>query len=375
MKTMDCLRESQNITKKMTTQFTCSLKGFIITMGLFLCSFPTLFAQDIHFSQFYNSPVLLNPGLTGIFNGNVRFMANYRSQWAAVPVDYQTFSAVADIKFNRRYTINRTFFSAGLSFNYDRAGYSKLQLGDLGLNGSITRMFSDHFFGTLGGQISINQRGFKTDALTFDEQFVFERGQYLPTASNGETFGNTSRSFVDFSMGFNFRLQALDQSGLVDLLDQRSKLDFGVGFHHLTEPNQAFFEGEKEQLDMRLSPYAMGILQLTDELDLAANIFGQFQGPYREYLGMIGAKVHIDRQLGNQWALQLGIGYRLNNDFGDAFMPSLEVFFNNWQAGFSYDVNVSDINIATSRRGGPELSVRYLFKTPKRPGRRNCPLI
>ncbi len=372
---MNCSRESQNITEKMTTHLVCRLKGLIVAMSLFLCSSPTLFAQDVHYSQFYNAPILLNPGLTGIFNGNVRFMANYRSQWAAVPVDYQTFTAVADIKFNRRYTINRTFFAAGLSFNYDRAGYSKLQLGDLGLNGSVTRMFSDHFFGTLGGQVSVNQRGFKTNALTFDEQFVFERGQYLPTASNGENFGRTSRTFVDFSVGFNFRLQALDQSGLVDMLDQRSKLDFGIGFHHLTEPNQAFFEDETERLDMRLSPYALGVLQLGDHFDLVANVFGQFQGPYREYLGLIGAKVHIDRQLGNQWALQVGVGYRGNNDFGDAFMPTIEVFYNNWQAGFNYDVNVSDLNVATQQRGGPEFSVRYLFKTPKRPGRRNCPLI
>lgn len=372
---MNCSRESQNITKEMTTHYTLRLKRFIIVGSLFLWTFPALFAQDIHYSQFYNSPMLLNPGLTGIFNGNVRFMANYRSQWTAVPVDYQTFTAVADIKFNRRYTINRTFFSAGLAFNYDRAGYSKLQLANLGLNGSLTRMFSDHFFGTLGGQVSFNQRGFKTDALTFDEQFVFDRGQYIPNAPNGETFGKTNRSFADFSLGFNFRLQALDQSGLTDFLDQRSKLDFGVGFHHLNQPNQAFFEGETEPLDLRFSPYAMGLLQLTDDLDLAANIFGQFQGPYREYLGMIGARLYLDRQLGNQWAFQLGIGYRLNNNFGDAYMPSLELFFNNWQAGFSYDINISDLNIATSRRGGPEFSVRYLFKTPKRPGRRNCPLI
>ena len=44
-----------------------------------------LSAQDIHFSQFGNSPINLNPGLTGAFGGDMRFVANYRNQWRVDP--------------------------------------------------------------------------------------------------------------------------------------------------------------------------------------------------------------------------------------------------------------------------------------------------
>ena len=36
--------------------------------------------QDINYSQFYELPLLRNPALAGIFNGNVRFTAGYRNQ-------------------------------------------------------------------------------------------------------------------------------------------------------------------------------------------------------------------------------------------------------------------------------------------------------
>ena len=54
------------------------------------------FAQDIHFSQFNNSPLNLNPAQTGLFNGDWRFVGNLRNQWSSVPVPYRTFSLSTD---------------------------------------------------------------------------------------------------------------------------------------------------------------------------------------------------------------------------------------------------------------------------------------
>ncbi|MEY4904396.1 MAG: hypothetical protein RLZZ292_2211, partial [Bacteroidota bacterium] len=55
-------------------------------------------AQDIHFSQFYQSPLNLNPALTGVMNCNQRLTANFRNQWAAILRGnaYNTYSASYD---------------------------------------------------------------------------------------------------------------------------------------------------------------------------------------------------------------------------------------------------------------------------------------
>lgn len=329
-------------------------------------------AQDIHYSQFYNSPLNISPGLTGIFQGNTRLMANYRTQWRAVPVDYLTFTGSVDTKFVPRGDQNG-FFSAGLLFNYDEAGLSKLQQLQLGLNGSYTQKLSDYSYLTLGLRLDGNQRSFDVDALSFDEQFDKGRGQFDPEFSNQESFLNDNNTFFGVGAGVNFRIQGLSSSELVDDYTKRSKLDLGVGLFHINRPNQSFYDGYKARLFMRISPYAAGALMLSRRFDVVGNFTAQFQGPYTEMLGMAGVKYHLDPQLGNQMALQLGVGYRFDK-ISDAYYPTFEFFYNSWQVGLSYDVNVSGFKIATLRRGGPELSLRYIFSKPT-PLFKTCPLI
>ncbi len=47
-------------------------------------------SQDIHFSQFFEAPLLRNPALAGLFTGDLRIQAVYRTQWQSVSVPYQT---------------------------------------------------------------------------------------------------------------------------------------------------------------------------------------------------------------------------------------------------------------------------------------------
>src|SRR5918993_1104384 len=69
--------------------FTCML--FMLVIG-------QSFAQDIHFSQFYEAPLLRNPSLAGIFTGDIRVQAVYRDQWNSVTTGYRTGSLNAEYK-------------------------------------------------------------------------------------------------------------------------------------------------------------------------------------------------------------------------------------------------------------------------------------
>ena len=51
----------------------------IILFAIFITGTSTLFAQDIHFSQFNQAPARLNPALTGAFKGSYRIAGIYRS--------------------------------------------------------------------------------------------------------------------------------------------------------------------------------------------------------------------------------------------------------------------------------------------------------
>jgi hypothetical protein len=219
------------------------------------------------------------------------------------------------------------------------------------------------------------QRKFEQEMLRFADQFDPSSGAFNQAINTGETFATQNHSFADFSLGVNFRWQALDRFNRFDYKDKRSKVDVGFGLMHLTTPDQSFIEDLKVPLYRRLSAYVDGVLQINNSLDLVAAFSVQSQGPYEEYVFMEGLRVHLNRQPGKQLSLQGGIGYRFN-DFGDAYFPSVQLEYNALRVGLSYDVNTSDFNIATLRNGGFELSVQYLFKKV-RPvlSRRFCPII
>ncbi len=335
----------------------------------------SLGAQDIHFTQFHNNPLQVNPGLTGVFGGDVRFIGSYRSQWSSVPVDYETFVASVDQKFPGR-APGRGFFSGGLTFNYDQAGYSRLTYLSLGLNGSYTRRLGRHFYTTLGVQGATAQRTFDTDELTFDNQFDDERGQANLNAGHGEAFlENNTNSFLDFSAGINFRWQAMSNAALVDRKEKRSLVDLGLGIYHLNRPDQSFADNVESPLNIRLSPYLSGVAQLKQNVDVVGSVTAQFQRPYNQYLVNLGARLHLNRKLGKQLALQLSALFRFE-EIADAVAPAVELHYNDWRFGFNYDVNISAFQVATNRRSGPEFSVRYIIrKVNPLPDVKRCTLI
>ncbi|MEM6395315.1 MAG: PorP/SprF family type IX secretion system membrane protein [Bacteroidota bacterium] len=338
---------------------------------LFAISLTDSHAQDFHYSQFGNAPLHLNPGLTGVFNGNVRLQGNFRNQWSSVPVDYLTFRAAVDKKFQACRADKSNFWAAGLALNYDRAGDGNLSWFDLNLNGSYTQYLSNGFFVTLGGQIAGVQRRFDEDELRFGDQFNGNN----PLNPTSEQFGRTSNFFLDFSLGLNFRWQAYDRASRYDYKDKRSKVDVGVALFHIAEPEQTFIEDDDVPLYRRLSVYGLGVVQLSNPLDIVLGVTGQFQGPYREYVGMGGVRLHLNRKPGKQISLQGNLGIRFN-DFTDAWFPQVQLQYNDLQVGLSYDINVSDFDVATNGRGGPEVSLRYIFKRVcPVPSRRFCPII
>jgi hypothetical protein len=95
----------------------------------FICLFFQVFimkGQDIHFSQFYEFPLLRNPALAGIFNGNYRLTAAYRNQWQSVTVPYRTMAASAECKMLRGLATG-DFITTGIQVTNDVAGDAKLQ--------------------------------------------------------------------------------------------------------------------------------------------------------------------------------------------------------------------------------------------------------
>lgn len=364
-----------NITVTQLTKLPMStLRLLLVAMIMSLLSGMS-FAQDFHYSQFYNAPLHLNPALTGIFRGDIRAMGNYKSQWVDVPVDYKTVTLAVDKKF-LKVSNNDGFFSGGVAFNYDRAGDSKLTWANLDLNLSYTRVFSPKAILSIGGKAAIIQRGFDDAGLRYDNQFDPVRGVYDPNRSSEESYDRDGHIFPDFGVGINLRLQSKQTDELVFRNNRRTKLDVGIALHHLFAPDQAFYDNESVPLERRLSPYITGTLQVLPIVDVVGGITYQNQGSfYDELVMMLGGRVWVKNTLNKQISLMAGMGLR-RDKIQDAYWPTFEISYNNLMVGLNYDFNTSQFDIATENRGGMELSVRYIIrKVRPLPEFKVCPLL
>ncbi len=307
-------------------------------------------AQDLHYSQFYNSPQNINPALTGVFNGDHRFFVSMRDQWRFVPVPWFTLSGAYDRKY---YVLkgDNHFIGAGASINHDRQGDSKLNLTSINISGAYHRMLSSRHIASVGLTLGIASRGFNSQTLTWDKQW--DGDIFNGNLPSGESFGNLERvSFLETGLGLNYRYQK----------DDRTFMDVGASGLHLLKPSTAFASSGNSDLPRRFTFSAVGQAQLMNILDLQLHVLHQLQGEYKETIFGGLAKIYVNQQRGKEFQLHIGMGYRT----AKSFIPTIAGQFNNIYVGLSYDVDKNPYNnIVSSSRGGPEIHVRYIIANVK----------
>lgn len=344
---------------------TSTLKLNVFFLFFMLSISGSVMAQDIHFSQFENAFFLRSPALTGVFSGDMRFHSNYRAQWYDVPVSYRTLNA----GFEKRFTDDpedEGFFSGGLLFDYDRAGDSNMNTTTIGLLGSYTHRLTKTQSLTAGLQLAGYQRSFKTDNLKWDEQYDGKIFNQTLSPNEAALFNNKTIFYGDFSIGLNWHYKSQENKNRSNgsVRKSRTTLDIGAGWFHINQPTKSFFDVEAVKLRARYSFYGHGIFDLSERFDLLVNAMAQYQGPYKSHMIGAGGKIHLNDQLTKELAVAFGLGYRFNDGFsqGDAIYPYMQLYMKAWQFGLSYDINVSDFEVATGGLGGPEFSMIYTFK-------------
>ena len=324
---------------------------YIVSLwAIIMVTHSRLDAQDLHYSQFYNSPQNINPALTGVFNGDHRIMVSMRDQWRFVPVPWFTLSAAYDRKL---YVLkgDKHFLGVGASLNHDRQGDSKLNLSTINLNGAYHRIINAQNIISGGLVLGFSSRGFNNRLLTWDKQWDGEAfDSNLPT---GESFSNLERiNFLETGLGLNYRYQK----------NSRTFADLGASAIHLLKPNSAFYNNDVADLPRRISLSGTGQIRLVQAFDLQLHVLHQIQGKYTEtILGGLG-KIYLSEKRGKEFQLHFGMGYRT----AQSFIPIMAVQFNNIYAGLSYDIDTNKFNdIVNSNKGGPEIHVRYIIANVK----------
>ncbi|MFN0215714.1 MAG: PorP/SprF family type IX secretion system membrane protein [Saprospiraceae bacterium] len=336
----------------------------------FLLSAFSLSAQDIHFSQYGNSPLNLNPGLAGVFGGDMRFVGNYRQQWRTVRVPYTTFSGSVENKVYLKQGRYDKFATASLLVNYDNQGSLSLKSLQIGIPISLTLPLGKSNFISLGVTPLFGQRSFDTDEISFNEQY--HDGMYDPAAAITEDLSVTNLKYFDISAGANLRLQSPRK---------RNRLDIGGAMHHINRPSHDFWASSVTATDdvrlyNKLTLYGLGLFQLSERFDVLAQGLFQQQGKYQEIVYGGGLRMHLNRSHYKELALQIGVDWR--HRYNNSLVPRLEVLYGTWTLGatFDWDAFSQAGKLITDRRGGPELSLIYRFYKVKPLKKfKACPII
>lgn len=323
---------------------------FLSILVFFL--YQNCFGQDVHWSQFNDNQLFQNPGQAGHFDGDYRFIANYRDQWRTVTVPFSTFSMSADAKFKD--------YGVGLLLSHDQAGDGKFKTVEV--QGNFSRLFkitkdSVHTIRP-GINFGMNHRQINWDALYFDSQYngyIFN----LSAVSN-ETYLNDRKTNLSIGLGSLYEWRK----------NERFKVLSGFGIYNLNRPNQGFYT-DKIQRDIRFTIFGKGTFKINQKWDAVPSLQFNNQGKYRELLLGGSAKYYVTSNAKIYQALYGGIWYRNRDAAYLTFGYDYKDFF----AGISYDINFSKLVPASRARGGIEIAVRYIIRTfkPKQIIHRVCP--
>ncbi|NII26544.1 PorP/SprF family type IX secretion system membrane protein [Pseudoflavitalea sp. X16] len=304
-------------------------------------------AQDIHFSQFFEAPLLRNPSLAGIYEGDIRIQLVYRDQWKNItPASFRTAS------FNTEYKMpigkGDDFFTIGGQILYDKAGSAGLAtthvLPVVNYHKSLSSTHPIYLsLGFMGGYV---QKKIDYSRITTGNQY--ENGNPNPTISTGETYMDPVLQYWDGSVGMSFNTSfghALQHHVFI-----------GAAYHHLNRPKASFYKNASVELYPKY--VFSGGLKLTvnefNSVTFYADIFKQ--GPAQEVLGG-GWFTHIlgDFPEDPEYTIHGGLFTRI----GDAVIPMIKIDKRAFSMTMTYDINISPLKTASQFRGGPELGLSY----------------
>ena len=316
-------------------------KKILILVSFLLCIGSCVFSQDIHFSQFFETPLLRNPSFTGIYTGDVRIQAVYRNQWNNVTNAYKTGSVNAEYKT----PVGRgnDFVTTGLEIFYDRAGTigwtSTYVLPALNYHKSLSNDKNRYLsLGFMGGFV---QRRFDRSKMTTNSTY--------DGLGDGENFDKAQYIYLDGSVGMSFNSTFND--------DPNNNFFIGAAYHHFNRPNNSFYRNANIELNPKWVFSGGAKFRVNDYNQLTIQADHSIQGSFKETVAgaMYGIQSGDDPD-NPDYVIHGGIFFRWN----DALIPTVKLDYSHFSIGLSYDANISKLKPSSHGQGGFEMSVSYI---------------
>jgi type IX secretion system PorP/SprF family membrane protein len=333
------------------------LKGLLFFFFISLAG--SMNAQDIHFTQFYLSPLTTNPAYSGAFEGTLRIGGIYRDQWGGVSSSpYRTPSFYVDAPIFM--LGKKAWLGVGGMVYSDKAGALELATSQamgsaavhIPLNKKSTSIFS------IGVQAGYTSRTLNLGQAQF---------------ADGLASGNTSTEFGGNvgSEENDFNTNKFDMSVGVLLkaqMNDKMRLEIGSSMSHLLtpdlhqNPSDSLSSDGRDAYDLPgdFTLHGQFFVDLNEKIVIKpAFMFRVLSGANNIQVQAIGG-YHLNET--KDMTLNVGIGYRLR----DATQFIVGMDYKQFRVGAAYDLTVSDLSdVGTG--GGFELGLAYTARIFKKP--------
>ncbi|MBI4929598.1 MAG: PorP/SprF family type IX secretion system membrane protein [Bacteroidetes bacterium] len=330
------------------------MKKYFVAGALLLSAF-TVFGQDIHFSQYNLTPLVINPAQAGAYK-NIEAIINYKSQWTSIsPNAYKTAMLTGDMRLMQK-KWKTSWLATGISIFSDKAGDGNMKTMQGNLSFGYHTQLNDK--NTLGGALlaGFAQRSIDFSQLTWDEQYV--NGTYNAANSSNEPVGNAKFGYPDFGLGI---LYQFNKGQMYSTANDMVIIHTGLALFHLNAPKYSYYDGSNEKLYTKIIGHADALIGIKNtNLSLVPGFLYMGQGPSGEILPGMYFRYMLREEskfTGYVKGASIMVGTHLR--IKDAFIPSVQLEIAEYTLGISYDMNVSGLKSATSGKGGFEISLRY----------------
>lgn len=303
-------------------------------------------AQSMHFSQYYNAPLLLNPANTALMPDNdYRIGMNYRNQWSAIPVPYNTFSAYGDFKVggNRDNERHNNWLGLGLAFFNDKAGDGNLALSEIRGNMAYHLQLTPTTMISVGLSAGTVQRSVNYDNLLFDNQW--DGFGFNPRMSNGEKVGILKTNFYTVAAGGN----------IAYFPNENVYVKLGGSLQNVNQPIETFYNNTKNKIGYRPIGNLDMLFRTGPVLIVNPSVYYTTQNGASELV--FGSLFRTVLSGNNKVASQLILG--LYTRMGDAMIAVAGYQMGDIQLMANYDFTMSALAPYNSAYGALEISLIY----------------
>lgn len=315
-------------------------------------------SQDIHFSQYTMTPLLVNPAQAGAQYDLLAIM-NYKNQWRSVADPYRTYNLSFEVSSNKKK--NYTGYSGyGINLYSDKAGDANMGTVQGNLNYAYHLYLTDR--STIGGGLyaAFGQRSVSFTNLQWGSQY--DGMAYDPGLSSGEPAVSDNFFYLDFGGGFHWNYSKSEKYMTGN--DQRN-YSAGIAVFHVNQPKYSFYDSG-EKLLMKEVAYANALIGIGNtNLSVVPGLIYTRQG--REYELLLGSLFRYQLKENTKYtgfvkgsSIAAGVYYRSR----DALIASIMYEISQYAVGISYDVNLSGLKSASNGKGGLEISLRFISPNP-----------